>query len=372
MEESDQRLLSPWEQYLLGTSRSSPVRRFVDRFLRFSPSTENELPSEPDSEVLAELEDARPSAAEEAEAEESRVELSNASERIEEGMEAETERENEFVARIKYMLATSSLLAPRLELSLYPGPHSSTPPTTSGLERTAPTSTRSTGERAKVEWGAGWENKGTRWNDEGVVRDAGVVSSWIVSYIWHVILLVWTQYVRKETTTAESATKILESPVEAVPPSLESSNGIDLEAGVLETTNRLVSVSQQLDNRISRSLGGIREVEGVGLGLGLSVRSDPLVDLPLTLSVQLGLHVGKFPSVVFPESKSRWLPSRILQHLIAQRRIRSARATGSRPPPRPLQNDLDHLTRLSTSSEITRRISWRVRRRRGGSGITAS
>ena len=243
--------------------------------LTFLEWTENELPSEPDSSALGEVDDERISIAGEGEAEESRVDISNPSEREEDGIEGPMERENELVARIKYTLATSSLLASRLELSLYP--QSSTPPTTSRLERTAPTSMRSEIKRDKVEWGAGWETRGTRWNDDGVLRDAGVVGSWIVAYIWQIVLLVWSQYAQKEPTTTESATKILESPVE-MEPSVETSTVANLKTGVLGTINRLVSVSQQLDNRISRSLGGIREVEGVGLGLGMSVQSFSLAE----------------------------------------------------------------------------------------------
>ena len=206
------------------------------------------------------------SVGEEAELEESRDEPLEESARLEEDREAV--KEDEWVARIKYTLATSSLLAPRLQLSLYP--QSSTPPVVSQLVQTGRKSGKDVVERNKVEWGTGWENRGTRWNDHSLIKDVDVVGRWIVAYIWSIILLVYSQYFRPQAITKESTIRNLESSPTGSE-SLEVLEGVDTKARVLDGVHRLVSVSQQLDNRISRSLGGIREVESVGLGLGLSV-----------------------------------------------------------------------------------------------------
>lgn len=126
--------------------------------------------------------------------------------------------------------------------------------------------------RERVEWGEGWENRGTRWIDHPLLRDAGVVGCWIVAYISSLVLLVFQQYFQTHKPTMESTT-ILPEPLVEEMAAETLDEGVDVKAGVLDSVVRLVAVSQQLDNRISRSLGGIREVENVGLGLGLYVVS---------------------------------------------------------------------------------------------------
>ncbi|ORY88081.1 hypothetical protein BCR35DRAFT_351214 [Leucosporidium creatinivorum] len=162
---------------------------------------------------------------------------------------------------LKYSLATSALLHPRLSdaLPLYPQARAARVE----QQRTAPSSPtvmlRSSSSRRSnlADWGDSWDTRGHGWADRGALGNATFAVRGVVGAVSR---LVKPPNVKPVIATIPSARDL--SPA---PPTVHST--------VLATVERLVSAAQELDVRTARALNGIREVECITYGLGLS---DPL------------------------------------------------------------------------------------------------
>ena len=161
--------------------------------------------------------------------------------------------DNLFIDRLKYALATSSLLAPRLAeaLPLYPPLDTASRPPPAQDDRVEE---EKRARRRVAEWGEGWESRGKDWEDrtgwESVVFLLCACSVGLVQLL--------ASASGRRSPPAPSALPIPSTP----PPT-------SMHATVLSTVDRLVTSSQTLDLRISRALSSIREVECIGWGLGL-------------------------------------------------------------------------------------------------------
>lgn len=155
---------------------------------------------------------------------------------------------------LKYSLATSALLNPRLSdaIPLYqarvekPIALSSTP--------AAPR--QSISRRSNVaDWGQSWDTRGQGLADRGVLGNAVAAVRGIVGAVSRV------------------AARSPASPALAALPSVSdlTPSAPTVHSTVLATLDRLISAAQELDLRMARALSGIREVECVTWDLGLYV-----------------------------------------------------------------------------------------------------
>lgn len=189
-----------------------------------------------------------------------------------------------FADLLKYNVATSFLLTPRLSdaLPLYPdlshkpaemhvnsdGPRAPTPGE-EGLDGQGGRAvlreeeTESALSRPKMEWVAGWDTVGEDWRDRSPARNAWELLCHLALAgvaLWHFGASEWAKY-RSQTPAVD------------IPPRDPQTSTSTVHATVLGAVDQLVAAAQQLDIRVARALGGIREVECVGWGLGLSVPS---------------------------------------------------------------------------------------------------
>lgn len=199
--------------------------------------------SAPDSDALPPTEDAKPPAARLAP-------LSSAA------PGAPKTANDHFSDLLKYSLATSALLHPRLSdaLPLYPQARARVE-----QQRTAPSSpvamSRSSSSRRSnlADWGDSWDTRGHGWTDRGVLGNAAFAVRGVVGAVAR---LVKPSNVKPVLATIPSL-----SDLSPAPPTVHST--------VLATVDRLVSAAQELDVRTARALNGIREIECITYGLGL-------------------------------------------------------------------------------------------------------
>ena len=157
-----------------------------------------------------------------------------------------------FSDRLKYSLATSALLSPRLSdaISLY-----STPQRDVGQKIAAPSRPRRASvKKAKVaDWGTGWDTRGQGLLERGVLGAAATALQGVVGVVGKLVSPAVAKAVPLAVPSA--------SDLSLAPPTVHTT--------VLATMDRLVSAAQELDLRTARALSGIREIECVTWGLGL-------------------------------------------------------------------------------------------------------
>lgn len=178
-----------------------------------------------------------------------------------------------FADLLKYSLATSSLLSARLSdaLPLYAAADvdlaASADPPIAVSDVRATTGTRGEGhsesvrirDRRPLEWGPGWDSLGHTWQDRSPAGNAWELARWFVLSLVAIAAVVASRRAEKERRTTPSE----------VPPVDPKQSTSAVHADALGSVDEFVSASQQLDLRVSRALGGIREVECIGWGLGL-------------------------------------------------------------------------------------------------------
>ena len=176
-----------------------------------------------------------------------------------------------FADLLKYSLATSSLLSARLSdaISLYPPvelaprPSKDGPPPadveaegrSGGAQRTSEAESHGTPRPRPIKWGEGWDTAGETVWDRSAVGNAWRFSKWLASPV--------VAFMTSPRTTLAAVVDV--GAAKKDPKAATSS----VHADALGSVDRFVSASQQLDLRVTRALGGIREVECITWGLGL-------------------------------------------------------------------------------------------------------
>ncbi|KAL8289985.1 hypothetical protein RQP46_002924 [Phenoliferia psychrophenolica] len=179
-----------------------------------------------------------------------------------------------FADLLKYSLATSSLLSARLSdaISLYPpidlaGP-SKEQPGDSAEGRSRADEHQAHGDtapepRPPLEWGDRWDHAGETVWDRSAIGNAWQLTKWLA-----VPLLARVSAPRTDLQARED-------PSDSTQRNIKASTS-SAHADALGSVDRFVSASQELDLRVTRALGGIREVECITWGLGLSQPLPPI------------------------------------------------------------------------------------------------
>lgn len=152
--------------------------------------------------------------------------------------------------RLKYTLATSSLLTPRLAdaLPAYPSLEEKHVEAPSHAVSAAIQIARAKG--AVADWGTDWASRGQSWRDRGFLGNLHFARSAV-------------NLVR----AANHAAHPMHSGTERGS-SIQSASFPCADTTTAAAEN-FIKVAQQVDIRISRALGGIKEIECVTWGLGL-------------------------------------------------------------------------------------------------------
>lgn len=169
--------------------------------------------------------------------------------------------------RLKYLLATSSLLTPKLAdaISSYPASlntgrvESSLDP----VNTIRPQLVSAAASSKRVSWPEDWCKRGQGWRD----RNAWANARCLVQGLF--------QLVRAPAPSPHDQLVALEKIPAALPrspsppqPTVQTERA-STDTDTLVATERFIAASQELDRRVAQAMTGIREVECVSWGLGL-------------------------------------------------------------------------------------------------------
>ncbi|KAM0746315.1 hypothetical protein T439DRAFT_384067 [Meredithblackwellia eburnea MCA 4105] len=209
-----------------------------------------------------------------------------------------------FAELLKYSLATSSLLSPRLSdaITLYPSLDSLTTSSSSGPQQSEVTSTTTNPSSqdpppeathvsgnsgtvllegkegsnipsitVKPVWGDNWDTRGHSWRDRSFAGNALEV----VSILAGASVGVTKLFTKESTPSTESSSLPLPpvpppSETPATAPKAQEAKTSTVHTSVLDSAASFAKAAQELDLRIGGALSAIKEVECIGWGLGLS------------------------------------------------------------------------------------------------------
>jgi hypothetical protein len=176
-----------------------------------------------------------------------------------------------FGEQLKYTLATSSLLTPRLAEAIpaYPSPEEDIQSPARSIT-TAVQNARANGTIAA--WGVDWDTQGQRWRDRSLLDNLSALA-------WRTVGLV-----RRAASSAPLKTPVTPHQ-EAAPAHNQAPAPTHCANITVAAAEAFVQSAQRLDLRVSQALTGVREIECINWGLRLYVRaSSPGFSL-LTLAV---------------------------------------------------------------------------------------
>lgn len=186
-------------------------------------------------------------------------------------LRASRSSEDNFSDLLKYTLATSCLLTPKLAaaLPLYPtldatrAPPKDAPAT---LELSDEAVVQAVVARESLDWGLEWDVRGHEWRDREALVNGWMVVCWVVVQVYEALLRL-----RPPPTPLPSS-----APPPTLSPTLDSPSLVagkpskeTLHKSVIKAMEDFVRASQEMDIRIARALGAIREIEVISFGLGL-------------------------------------------------------------------------------------------------------
>lgn len=177
----------------------------------------------------------------------------------------ETRLNEQFANTLKYSLASSSLLTYNLSDALPLYPALSSTPTTPSPPPTGPPSRPTTVRKpVALGWGNNWSTRVENWQDRNPFENALALVAWAVLGLFSVAATI---YRTPAQPTATVPLPLVQETKPALPPAVLPS----WHTHFLAKLDLLVRTAQELDLRAARALSGIKEVECIGWGLGLSV-----------------------------------------------------------------------------------------------------
>jgi hypothetical protein len=185
--------------------------------------------------------------------------------------DAETQVNEQFGNTLKYNIASSSLLNYNLSdaLPLYPAlaaleaarAKTAAPPPTSAPAQPKLSTLK------PLEWGTDWHRRAESWQHRTPLENAFALGCWLVFGLISISSTVYNAPAHPQPAPSAPPTVPCAKP--ALPPAVLPS----WHTQFLNKVDALVRASQELDLRAAKALTGIKEVECIGWGLGLSANS---------------------------------------------------------------------------------------------------